>query len=74
MAGFCSSLREVEHNSVIHISIQFWNEPWLYGLEDEKSDARSRFWDILPIFVWEVFVSFSFQLLGARVYKEGYLG
>merc|ERR1711953_149566 len=38
--GFCSSLREVEHNSVIHISIQFWNEPWLYGLEDETSDAR----------------------------------
>ena len=42
-AGFCSSLREVEYNSVIHISIQFWNEPWFYGMEDENSDIRSDF-------------------------------
>ena len=40
-SGFCSSLKEVEYNSVIHISIQFWQEPWLYGLEDETSDIRS---------------------------------
>ena len=40
-AGFCTSLREVEYNSVIHISIQFWEEPWFYGMEDENSDIRS---------------------------------
>ena len=38
--GFCSALREVEYNSVIHISLQFWNEPWPYGMDDENTDIR----------------------------------
>ena len=34
-------MRGVEHDTVIHISIQFWKEPWPFGMENEKTEIRS---------------------------------
>ena len=34
-------MRGVELDTVIHISIQFWKEPWPYGMENEKTEIRS---------------------------------
>ena len=34
-------MRGVELDTVIHISIQFWKEPWPYGMDNEKSEIRS---------------------------------
>ena len=34
------NMRGVEHDTVIHISIQFWKEPWPFGMENEKSEIR----------------------------------
>ena len=38
--GVVTNMRGVEANSVIHISIQFWNEPWIYGMDNEKTEIR----------------------------------
>ena len=34
-------MRGVELDTVIHISIQFWKEPWPFGMENEKTEIRS---------------------------------
>ena len=33
-------MRGVELDTVIHVSLQFWKEPWPFGMENEKSDIR----------------------------------
>ena len=35
------NMRGVELDTVIHISIQFWKEPWPFGMENEKTEIRS---------------------------------
>ena len=35
------NMRGVEHDTVIHLSIQFWKEPWPFGMENEKTEIRS---------------------------------
>ena len=39
--GFAMNMRGVELDTVIHISIQFWKEPWPFGMENEKTEIRS---------------------------------
>lgn len=41
LSGFANNMRGVELDTVIHISIQFWQEPWPYGMQNEKSEIRS---------------------------------
>ena len=38
--GFAMNMRGVELDTVIHISIQFWKEPWPFGMENEKTEIR----------------------------------
>ena len=38
--GFAVNTRGVERDSVMHVSIQFWHEPWPYGMDNEKTEIR----------------------------------
>ena len=38
--GFALNMKSVEKDSVIHLSLQLWNEPWPYGMENEKTELR----------------------------------
>ena len=40
-------MRSVEKDSVIHISLQFWNEPWPYGMDNEKTEVRKNATDYM---------------------------
>ena len=33
-------MKSVEKDSVIHLSLQLWNEPWPYGMGNEKTELR----------------------------------
>jgi hypothetical protein len=30
----------VEKNTVVHLALQLWKEPWPYGMENEASETR----------------------------------
>ena len=34
-------MRGVEKDSVVHLAVQLWKEPWPYGMANEESDIRS---------------------------------
>ena len=38
--GFAVNTRGVERDAVMHVSIQFWHEPWPYGMDNEKTEIR----------------------------------
>ena len=38
--GFVKNMKGVEKETVIHISIQFWKEPWPYGMDNEETEIR----------------------------------
>jgi len=40
-------MKGVEKYSVIHLSLQFLNEPWPYGMDIEKSDIRKNTTDVM---------------------------
>ena len=40
--GFVKNMKGVEKETVIHISIQFWKEPWPYGMDNEETEIRFK--------------------------------
>lgn len=40
--GFVKNMKGVDKETVIHISIQFWKEPWPYGMDNEETEIRFR--------------------------------
>jgi len=44
---FARNMKGVEKYSVIHLSLQFLNEPWPYGMDIEKSDIRKNTTDVM---------------------------
>ena len=49
-------MKSVEKDSVIHLSLQLWNEPWPYGMENEKTELR---WDTNSSFINWFFFNIS---------------
>jgi len=45
--GIAVNMKGVEKDSVIHLSLQFWNEPWQYGMENERTEIRRNMTDTM---------------------------
>ena len=60
-------MKNVEKDSVIHLSLQLWNEPWPYGMENEETELRQN----INVFLYTV-ISKNFQKKSDRCVTPSY--